>query len=144
MNRFLKTFLIWMLAVMLPAQVTASSIKMTCGPGSHMPPQHAPELLHFQHDSDVAYAHHHAHHYHDMVGTNEEVSSSKSADMTGKFKSSYCSACAACCIGAAVAPTVLEWTPSSSSAIAPVLASVSSFEGFIPPGPERPPRPIAI
>lgn len=140
MNRFLKTFLIWMLAVMFPAQVIASSVKMTCGPGSHIPSQSAAELPHSHHEPDAD----HARHHHDMAGASEEMSSSDSADVASKFKSSYCSACAACCIGAAVTSAVLEWTPSSSSAFAPVITYVSSFNGFIPPGLERPPRPIAV
>lgn len=140
MNRFLKTFLIWMLAAMLPAQVIASSVRMTCGPGSHLPLQDAPALSHSHHGAGAD----HALHLHAVGVAEEGMSGTDSGDMSGKFKSSHCSACAACCIGAAMTPAALDWTPSGGSAIAPVPRSDSSFDGFIPPGPERPPRLISI
>lgn len=125
---------------MLPVQVAASSIKMTCGPGSHMSSENAAELPHSHHES----VNDHANHDHSTDGVTGEISGADQTGMNGTFKGSYCSACAACCIGAVAVSAIPDWSPSSSSVFAPVLASVPSLNGFIPPGPERPPRPFAI
>jgi len=139
MNRFLKTLLIWMLALVLPAQVTASAIKMTCGPIHHTVSA-TPEMLHqHSHHGMEGYTDH-AHHHDVADNAIQDQSAPELSKLSGKFKSSYCSACATCCVGAAVTSAPWDWTPVYSSAYAPAMSPVSSFTGFIPPGLERPPR----
>lgn len=51
-----------------------------------------------------------------------------------------CSACAACCFGAAVPPSVVSWNPAPTTAEVAFDSHPLLFTGHIPPGLERPPR----
>jgi hypothetical protein len=137
MTRLLRTFLIWMLLLALPAQAIASAIKTSCGPTHHSitstvaaEPQHS---HHGMHNADY-------HHYDVADSTVEGDALPDMSDASGKYKSSFCSACAACCVGAAAIPSQLDWAPVHTGSFISVISPESSFTGHIPAGPERPPR----
>lgn len=136
MNRLIKILTIWMLLLVLPAQAMASAIKISCGPSHHsISSAGATASEHAHENSD------HGIHQHKQVA--DSVNDRTLPDLpeqSEKFKSSYCSACAACCIGLAMMPSSAEWSPEYSSAFIPVIPSSSLFTGHIPAGPERPPR----
>lgn len=137
MNRLLKTLLIWILMLALPAQALGSVIKLSCGPTHHARasmnisvPQHP------HHGMESATAHHH-----DIADdANKADASAKSSVASPEYQSATCSACATCCSGAAVMHSPLNWTPSYRNSFIAVTSVLSSFTGHIPAGLERPPR----
>ena len=132
MNRVLKTLLIWLLLAALPLHGLAAAVQKSCGPMVH------------RGSSEIGIQ---AQPYHHESGDAAIPSTVASAKSTGgsvatKHKSSFCSACATCCVGAVAAPSVSLVTLSYSSSL-PVVSSPSPLvTGFIPAGLERPPKRI--
>lgn len=129
MTRAFKIFLVWLLMAVLPLHAVAAGIGMSCMP------QHGAAKVEAKarHGDDRA----HAHHAHHDAAQAEEADH---APQTETQTHSSCSACSAFCIGA-VAP------PSAYSPLLPfdgseaVLVTPAAFAaGFIPDGPQRPPR----
>ena len=109
----------WLLATALPLQGFAAATMLTCGPAHHrMAASAAPH----------AHAHEGHQHHHD-AGTLQQLA---------KFK---CSACAACCVAAALPSPTLTF---DSPDLAEVHASVPppAVAIFLTDGLERPPRPL--
>ena len=95
---------------------------------------HAPDTEAHSHSSGLAA----------MEQQSDAANSIELADETPKLPlSSFCSACAACCAGAVAPPPTVSLDPAVFSARASVLPPVVSFVGFIPPGPERPPKHVS-
>ncbi|WP_194725302.1 hypothetical protein [Noviherbaspirillum malthae] len=140
MNRVLKTFLLWLLIAALPLQGMAAVIKASCGPRHHDMSSVMMMKGHHSHDEATAP------HQHDDAGNTvvaddaQKASAKKSAEAKQGPHLSYCSACAACCFGAAAPPPSVSLTPDFSTVEAAVIPPVVSFTGFIPAGLERPPR----
>jgi hypothetical protein len=134
MIRFFKTLLIWILVLALPAQAMASAVKLSCGPAHH----NAPQIV------LVADGHHHdgatAHSGMDSVSSGATASADSSPTKPNIHKSSFCSACAACCVGAAAPPSISFLTPAYSSSGLVVISPAPLVTGFIPAGLERPPK----
>jgi hypothetical protein len=60
-----------------------------------------------------------------------------------QHKGSFCSSCASCCVGAVAPPVSLNHTlPPSLPETVHILAA-PLIAGFIPAGPERPPRHVS-
>lgn len=134
MNRFVKTFLVWMLMLMLPLHAVAASVGMSCAPVR----QHEMAAVGVAHHQPAAQSHHddcHAAHHATAAAADE----SPVPDLAKKAHSS-CSACSALCAGAVAPPSVFLPLPTFDGSDA-VNASPSAFDaGFIPDGPQRPPR----
>jgi hypothetical protein len=148
MRRDLKTLLLWLLVAVLPLQGVAAAAMTSCHarlyPGQAAMEtakhHHAGKMMHLHAsgsavDVDV-HAMHHAHHQGDHQGDHQ---------LQDKHDASTsCSACAACCIGAAALPAGLDWTFVRNGS-EPVQTFPSPFmTGFIPAGLERPPRPLHV
>lgn len=132
MNRLFKTFLLWLLLAVLPLQGTAAAVQTSCGP---MPHHGAAEMVmqaqsHHHEGDDAA----------DSVTVVAAKSAGDSADI--KHKSSHCSACAACCVGAVAPPSISALTSAYSSSLLEVVSPSPLVTGFIPAGLERPPKRI--
>lgn len=117
--------LIWALALALPVQAMAAVAMLSCGPAGHGHPPQEQQHQH-QHHSSMAEAHH---------------DESESAEPQHHAQH-QCSACAACCVGAALpsATTTAPQTPQGHGVhrAQPQAASL----GVVIAGPERPPRPL--
>jgi hypothetical protein len=132
MNRVLKTFMLWLLLAALPLQGFAAAIQTSCGP---MPHHGSSEM--------VTLAESHNHEGGGVVSSSTVAaakSSGGSAD--AKHKSSFCSACATCCVDAVAPPSVSVLTPVYSSSLPVVFSPSPLVAGFIPAGLERPPKRI--
>lgn len=141
MKHVIKTLLLWMLLLVLPAQAIATAAKMSCGPNHHA------TLA----EKNVARTHHDANHGDHHHAENEaavsdtalpDLADASPSDSSTSVKSAFCSACAACCVGAAVVSTQMDWSPSFTGTFIPALSPPPSFTGYIPAGLERPPRHI--
>jgi hypothetical protein len=144
MNRVFKTLLLWLLIAVLPVQGFAAAMKASCGPGRHgsLPISITTDEHH--HDGAAAHAHHHdadMHSVSDSSPPESSVTADNSSD-THKHKSSYCSACAACCAGAVAPPSALHRTPVHGSSELVLASPAPLVTGYIPGGLERPPRRI--
>jgi len=139
MNRVFKTLLLWLLMAALPIQGMAAVVKASCGSRHHAMQNAAPvaaQVVEHHHDAGSAS---HAHHAFDTVSAGEPGDGSP--DVKPVQKTSYCSACATCCIGAAAPPPTVFLASIVTSVEAAIAPPVISFTGFIPAGLERPPRP---
>jgi hypothetical protein len=131
MNRVLKTFLLWLLLAALPLQGFAAAVQASCGPAAH---HDAPEM------KMQAQSHHHEGDAADSVTVLADKSAGDSADI--KHKTSVCSACAACCVGAVAPPSVSALFSTYGSSLPKVVSPSPLVTGFIPAGLERPPKRI--
>jgi len=141
MNRVLKTFLLWLVIAALPLQGMAAVVKATCGLKHHSMASMAMGAADHQHPDGSM------HHHHDAADSVALAVPGDLLDEAGTdsntnhiHKSSYCSACAACCIGATAPPPSLILAPIFSTAETLVIPPIVSFTGFIPAGLERPPK----
>ena len=137
MHRTLKTLLLLLLIAALPLQGAAAAMRLSCGPAHHHQPAQLASATGAPHH-DAAAAHFDSDHSaFDATASAEQAP----AAQVGHAHSS-CSACAACCVGAAAPPSAsiptapLEGSEFIAVAPAPLLA------GFIPASLERPPRTV--
>lgn len=141
MNRVLKTLLLWLLILALPAQGFAAA-QLACGPAHHdKVPIGAPASVH-THDAidHVGHVHEHEDQAHEIQNAAADEAAPDSSSSFHKHATAKCSACAACCVGAAMSPTVLTWPQPHDSVTVRIVASAAAFSGHIPAGLERPPR----
>lgn len=142
MSRILKTFLLWLLIAALPVQGAAAVIKASCGPRHHEVTTGMSAVGHHHVEGTLAHSHEG-----DTPAFLEQIAAadtSEEAQQVSKLPvNSFCSACAACCAGAVAPPSSLSLDPAVFSARASVLPPVVSFVGFIPAGPERPPKHVS-
>lgn len=125
-----RTILVWLLVVALPAQGALAATMAFCGPDHH--------------ERAVAAAHHDggAHSHHAAAGHHDESAQAADTASPGKFAQSdvqKCSVCAVCCSAAAMhdmTPRLPVLEPAHAD-FAPLYAVV---EPFSVDGPERPPR----
>jgi len=132
MNCVLKTFMLWLLLAALPLQGFAAAIQTSCGPMPH-------------HGSSEMAMHAESHHHEgDGAANHSTVAAAKSSggSVDTKHKSSFCSACATCCVGAVAPPSVSVLTPVYSNSLPIVFSPPLLVTGFIPAGLERPPKRI--
>ena len=129
MTRAFKTFLVWLLMAVLPLHAVAAGIGMSCMP------QHQVVKL-------EAKAHHsageaHAHHAHHAAVQADDADKAPQAEPQTH---SSCSACSAFCVGAVAPPSAHSPVLSFDGSDAVVVTPVAFAAGFIPAGPQRPPR----
>lgn len=147
MTRLFKTLLICLLALVLPAQAIASAAKSCCGPRHHAVSElSSAKRVTESHDLDADMHHGAAQASVDTDKTHGAASDDAGTSAAGhlQYKSSYCSACAACCIGAAVVPAMSDWTPPSRNSFIPIISPPHAITAHIPAGLERPPRLISL
>ena len=122
MARRFRFALMWLLLLALPLQGYAAAVALHCGQAqSHGAAQHATDVG--VPDAAAAPACH----------------GGASAQAIGKVSKLKCSACAACCVGAALPAAALTFA-SFAPVTLPVLAVPASIVGFFTDGPDRPPR----
>ncbi|MGZ5198430.1 MAG: hypothetical protein ACXWC4_01560 [Telluria sp.] len=113
MKTFLRILIVWLALLAVPFQGFAAAAALGCAHGT----QHAPVAA-MQHD--------HACHHH------------KSA--TARHHDGKCSNCAACCIGAAIAPPTVSLAGPAAVTGHPVASDAGPVPDADPDHPERPPR----
>lgn len=138
MTRTVKTFLIWLLMALLPLHAVAASIGMSCAlVGQQVPhhaaaqaARHAPAMdAHVHHGADVASSL-------DQAAPDDGSAQAQSA----KQPHSSCSACSSFCAGAVAPPSAAQSLPSFGGSHAVPVTPSALLAGFIPDGPQRPPR----
>lgn len=138
MNRILKTLLLWILIAALPVQGLAAASNASCGPAHHV--SAAAAAVADQHHGDASIHHHDGGmHAAGHVAAADTVEAPSAAGDHG-----YCSACAACCIGATGPPPALTLVISDRCSEAIAIFAPPAFAGHIPAGLERPPRILPV
>jgi hypothetical protein len=129
-----RCLLVWLTVLAMPIQGIAAAGMLHCGPGLPGVPQHHAQAAPHEHHADDAGAH--AHHH----GTAQQEADAPDAPDTFSGQADHhCSACAACCLGAALPASVMQ-LPVADVSCAPELAPAVALVSFIAAGPERPPR----
>jgi len=146
MSFFCRAALAWLLMFSLPLQGYAAATMLNCGPNHHqmwVAAATATTATVSHHDSGEA-----QHEHHRAQTTAGDPAPDASVDVAddgafvhhlNKLSKFKCSACAACCVGAALPTSSLEFLP-----FAPVVATdcsiLAEHVGFFTDGPDRPPR----
>ena len=140
MNRTVKTFLVWLLMLVLPLHAVAANVGMSCAPAGRQAVQAGAEAPMAHHaDAADAHAHHDGGHASaDAVDATQD--GDPSAKDAGKKAHTSCSACSALCIGAVAPPSAFLPLPSFDGSDAVAVTPVRFAAGFIPDGLQRPPR----
>lgn len=140
MNRFLKTFLLWLLFAALPLQGVAAAMQMSCGPMEHHDSAGiVTSAQTHNHDNQAFVSHRHDG---DEDNAADHLASPGEKSSVTEHAGSSCSACAACCVGAVAPPVASLLTPAYSSSLPSVVTPTPLVTGFIPAGLERPPKRI--
>ncbi len=138
----IRTILVWLLVLAVPAQGAAAATKAFCGPnhsgaaGTHGEQVAPAELAHPQADVQGTRG------SHDKAPAHEDSADAGSSPAPSKGAHSdkqKCSACASCCSVGAILNSVLDvpapdLTPTTFSVVVP------SIDAFAVDGPDRPPR----
>ena len=148
MGLLIRTLLVWLLVLAVPAQGAAAVTMAFCGPNHHGGAASAPA----QQGGSDEHSNHHgvgqsAPGHLDMAAQADEddlASASPAASSQGSHVvKQKCSACASCCsIGAILSPMLAVPAP----AVAPAVFSavVPTVSAFAADGPDRPPRIVAV
>lgn len=130
----------WLLLLALPLQGFAAATMINCGPNHHRMASAAITETPDAHEHPAAGQHNHpmnvASDHHDAASNDSDAPSVHHLDKLMKFK---CSACAACCMGAAM-PTAAVTFKAFPPAMTPDSLVLTSHVGFVTDGPDRPPR----
>jgi hypothetical protein len=128
----------WLLVLALPAQGVAAATMVFCGP------IHQRMALAGQVQAATVHATHEQHKAHHRVAADAgHQDSAKSAQELPTDQYS-CSTCAACCSATAISAPAFHIPDLAFVSSNPVPAPASSFSGFVPDGPEHPPRSILV
>lgn len=127
MNRFVKTWIVWILMLALPLQALAGAAQLSCETGGHQR----------QAGGHVAKSGH-------GVYARQAVRLKRGAKPAAGAKAekgmAACGACAGCCCASAVLP-ILHAVPAPRHDAGLLFASLPAPDaGYIPDGLERPPR----
>lgn len=138
MNRSLKTFLVWLLMAILPLHALAASAGMSCAPDHRQASQKRDFNSAVHHDMAASMHAHHGTHASsaDKAASDTHTPSAKIEKLTH----SSCSACSALCAGAVAPPSAFLPIPSFDGSDAFLESPSAIVPGFIPDGPQRPPR----
>ena len=168
MTGWVKTFVIWLLVLALPAQGAAAATMAWCSPSQHITRGAVPQHDHGQTESAVP-AQRHVHepvrraagqeHFHSTQDrqahrhsdTDRALSDAESgtvvasggepAHRLAQADQHNCSACASCCAAAAFSNAVVR-VPVPQFEPAEFSSLVPSVDRFVSGGPDRPPRPL--
>lgn len=144
MSLLIRTLLIWLLVLAVPAQGAAAATMAYCGPNHHGSevatralPSAAP--AHAHHGSEARTAHEHL-----DAALQADADGSPSTRAAASAKSVQsdqhkCSACASCCSVGAILDTVLV-VPAPVAAPTLFSVVVPTVDAFAADGPDRPPR----
>ena len=146
MNRRFQSVLVWLVLLALPLQGLAAATMINCGPNHHR--MLAASVAASTESRDHAMRGHHPHEtgaagdqHANAIGDDEHGASSvHHLDKLMKFK---CSACAACCMGAALptaALVIASFPPAMTTAVFVPAAHVD----FVSDGLDRPPRLLLV
>lgn len=130
MWRLFRIAMMWLLAVALPLQGSVAATLRVCGPGHDRMAMAAAVIA--EHD-------HAAHHHDAAVPPVHDAGASAAAQDLHKSAQYKCSACAACCVTAALPATAVSFEAAIEAAGPPALF-FSSAVAFLTDGPDRPPR----
>ena len=142
----------WLLALAVPAQGFAAASMFGCGTGDHGSTgmhshamgmhehSHSAQTPPHSHDADETDAH--SGHPHEMTADLGH-GHLKAQGASGKVTKGSCSACASCCMGAALPTTVVSF---EATPVADLFTTfdLRSVVVFVTEGPERPPRSILV
>ena len=132
MTALLRVLLIAWLAVALPVQGVAAATMKFCAPAQQHQHQHRPAATSVQVDAGQ-------HHGHGAAAAAPDAASAEHDLGTGHPATGKCSACAACCMAAALPPAGM-----TLAAVEPVVeGSRFTLDAYIAPdaaGLERPPK----
>lgn len=135
-----RTLLIWLLVLTLPAQGAMAATMAFCGPNHHASASSAAAESDAQAEHEQ---HEHAMHAAAQVadGQDSETASLGSAAPESFAQSDMqkCSVCAACCSAAAIQSTVAK-RPSFQPGATVFATVATAVEPFAAGGPDRPPR----
>ena len=144
MGLLIRTLLVWLLVLAVPAQGAAAATMAFCGPNHHgggvsAEVQQAVPAEHANQPGDAAAT---SDHHRVATAADEDSSASASSAVSAKVSHASkhkCSACASCCSVGAILSSVLAvptpvFTPTVFSAVVP------SVDAFAADGPDRPPR----
>jgi hypothetical protein len=142
MSLLIRTLLIWLLVLAVPAQGAAAATMAFCGPNHHGDgtPTHSHQGLPAEHSHDGGGAQ--SAHEHITAPADGGVSATASPAAPAQAVHAdrqKCSACASCCSGSAILSTVLA-VPAPVLAPTVFTAVVPSVDAFAADGPDRPPR----
>lgn len=161
MGGSIRTLLIWLLVLAVPAQGAAAATMVMCGPNHHAagagaamahvqaggpssesPHDHprAQSNVHEQHSTSMHAAHTAHDHDHDHGVAGVPAAGEASAPANGMHAGQHkCSACASCCsVSAMLSPVPAVPVPDFAPTV--FTAVVPSVEAFSADGPDRPPR----
>jgi hypothetical protein len=137
-----RSAVMWLLLLALPLQGFAAATMLNCGPNHHQmwKASVATQAVAHEHSG-------HGDHHHPMGSADLDATSASSepgddgspVQHLGKLTKFKCSACAACCMGAALPATALTFQ-SPPPAEPPDFSVLASHVGFLTDGPDRPPR----
>ena len=140
MRREIWPFVIWLLALALPAQGLAAATMLHCAPAGGGA---AGSAAHGSHGHDASAAHHHdtaaADDTHSHAAHHAAAADHGLDDDTPSPAVHKCSACAACNVGLGL-PSQPYLTPGAAAATAVLPAPVAPHVAFFTSGPDRPPR----
>lgn len=138
-----RIVLTWLLLLALPLQGFAAATMVNCGPNHHVMMAAAmadtADSAASEHDGAGGQHHHEmgaAADHHEAASNDADAPSVHHLDKLMKFK---CSACAACCMGAAMPTAAVGFEP-LPPVIAPAIYVPTSHVGFVSDGPDKPPR----
>ena len=152
MSSFYRAALVWLLLFSLPLQGYAAATMLSCGPNHHQMWAAAAmttATTTSHHDSGEAQ---HEHHHAQTVADDPAPDATANVDVAGddasvdrlnKLSKFKCSACAACCVGAALPTSPLEFL-SFPPAVAKDCSVPAAHVGFFTDGPDRPPRLLLV
>ena len=135
-----RHLIMWLLLLALPVQGWAMATMLHCGSG-HQAMVQAPGPMH-QHQAadDLPTFHDHGHH---AMVTDTSDDLGHSAHTSDGHAVSKCSACASCCLGAAL-PISSPTVGSAAQRDPPPTAVGTPAFAFFTSGPDRPPRPSLV
>jgi len=139
MGLLVRTVLIWLLVLAVPAQGAAAATMAFCGPNHHGSGSAGAEV-----SAAVSEHSHHgdaesAHEVRSGASTTTAVADDASAAAKASQVAQECSACASCCSLGAILTTA-PVVPATDSAPMVFTTVVPTVDAFAVDGPDRPPR----
>ena len=144
MGLLIRTFLIWLMVLAVPAQGAAAVTMAFCGPNHHggaaaTLAQPIGPAEHSNHRVDAQSPHVHHATAAQADEDNSALASSETSSQGGHAVKQKCSVCASCCsIGAILSPVLAVPAPAASPTV--FRAVVATVGAFAADGPDRPPR----
>jgi len=139
MIRLLKTFLLWLLMLVLPMQGMAA-VTSCVNVQQKLHQRFDMASILDEHESHVIASTHHQQHAMSTGMDHEHATASDAAPHSHqKSADASCSVCAACCVNAAMASSGIDWHPPLTRSEFVDAPSSLFLLGVIPPTLDRPP-----